>query len=838
MNASSPQSGEEILEANLRALFRLAYHPLPIRAGLAEEVQRAAAAVLDRRAPARPRWLTVVLAAAASFLIAAFAVFAWQCSDHARDRLVRQQKIALREGGGGWNATVARQLQLADARLELALPEGATIAVACGPGALAMLGPAHASLAPSGSGGDVDAFHAFHGRFTLRGFDGRVRGEFGSIECAQADLDLACELDGSARAWLSGGRARFESREGQRLDLARLQLFDTHPAQPAASSQGGLVGAAHPDPDAGRRPIALPGPAAAAPAEPQAVLSGNVHDPEGAAVEAFRVILLREVELPQTAEPRSTEFADPSGRFRFESAQSGEWTVFVQASGFALWTREHVRLGATELALDVALEPGTRLSGRVVEAGSARPLAGVLLVSESDVPCSLLPFDFAACPENPAALTRTDAEGRFHFTQLASSSTVIRAQLSGFASTWSSPILPGASDAELAIEMSAGGTLAGRVERADGSAWVGAGVVAMPQRTLIDLPRRSYGWGITDASGAFLIEDLPDGDYVAVRVEATRAAARSDQPSSGKARTEVREVRIQAGATAHLDFLASPRGSRLAGRVLRADHTPFAAGTISIMPALAIEHGATPYGWRSQLCGADGSFEFTEVVPGRYDIFLGVRTPMDTVGVDSVEVGSAANVDHEVVAPAGEIAGRVRSAATGRGVGFAAIVLEREGKGGAFEFIAKVFSDESGDWRIPFLVDGRYRLRAYPGQGLCFGGRDGVEVRAGSEIPRIDFELEAGCELALAVRDEQDLALCGIEVRVFDEQGLEFEPAQDSRTDAQGRCTLPGLPTGRMRVVLRNLDGSLSERWISTRAPEPAQLEMTLPRVAAESSRK
>ncbi|HTF88605.1 MAG TPA: carboxypeptidase-like regulatory domain-containing protein [Planctomycetota bacterium] len=837
MSASSPQSREEILEANLRALFRVAYHPLPIRAGLAAEVQRAAAAALDRPAPARPRLLTLAIAAAASFLIAAFAVFAWQCSDQARDRLVRQQQIALREGRGGWNATLAKQLQLGGARLELALPEGAAIAVACGPGALAMLGPAHASIASSGSGADVEAFH---GGFTLRGFDGRVRGEFGSLECSQADLDLACSADGSARAWLSGGLARFESRDGQRRDLVREQLFDTRPARPAASSLGSLLGAARVDPDAGRQPIPAPSPIVAAPEGTHAVLSGKVHTQDGTAIQAFRVILLREVELPQTAQSSSREFADPSGRFRFESAQSGEWTVFVQASGFALWTRNHVRLGTAELALDVALEPGAGLSGRVVEAGSARPLANVLLVSESDVPCSLLPFDFAVSPDNPAALTRTDAEGRFHFEHLASSSTVIRAQLRGFASTWSSAIVPGASDAELAIEMTGGGALAGRVEREDGSAWVGAGVVAMPQRTLIDLPRRSYGWGMTDAGGAFLIEDLPPGDYVAVRVEATRADAQSDQPASARTRTEVREVRIRAGATARLDFLASPRGSRLAGRVLRADRTPFAAGTISIMPALAAaEHGQdAPYGWRSQLCGADGSFEFTEVVPGRYDIFLGVRTPMDTVGVDSVEVGSASNVDHEVVAPAGEIAGRVSSAATGRGVSFAAIVLEREGSGGSCEFIAKVFSDESGEWRIPFLVDGRYRLRAYPGQGLCFGGRDGIEVRAGAEIPRIDFALEAGSELALAVRDERGLGLGGIEVRLIDERGLEFEPAQDPRTDAEGRRTLPGLPTGRLRVVLRNLDGSLSERWISTQAPEPAQLEMTLPRVAAENSRK
>ncbi|HUR28814.1 MAG TPA: carboxypeptidase-like regulatory domain-containing protein [Planctomycetota bacterium] len=831
MSAQVPQEREAILEANVRALFERAFVPVPIRAGFAAEVARSAAAVLERRTSAHGRRSMLAVAAAASFLLAALAFAAWQRSDSARDSVLERAGVALREEGGPWVALEGSRITLGARALELAVLENESAGVACGSGAAALLGPAEATFTKSGAGARVELAH---GGLALRAFHGRVRGAFGSFECAAADLDLACDASGRARAWLTAGRSRFESRTGRREDLVPGHLLDTHsdPARP----EGAHVGSAPAGPMPGvREPVSPPatGVVAASSAE-RAPLSGNVTDGEGRAVARFRVLLLREVELPHTAEPQGTGFED--GRFAFAAVEAGSWTVFVHAEGFALATREHVRLGSGDVALDFVLERGASVTGRVVDA-SGQPLAGATLVSESDVPASLLAFELRECPDHPSALAKSDGDGRFRLDHLASRSTVLRATLAGFGATWSAPLLPGAAASEVRIELSAGSVLAGRVEREDGAPWPGAVVIAMPQRTFVDLPRRSYGFALTDASGAYRIADLPEGAYVAVRIEPPEGRTQGNA-AAPLARTEVREVALARGAVQPLDFLASPRGSRLAGRILRADREPLAATTVSIMPIDAasqrVDEASTA--WRSQLTNSAGVFEFADVAPGSYEIYVGVRTPMDIVRVDRADVGPAVNVDREIRVPAGEIAGRVRASATGSGVHLATVVLERETDSESV-FCAKVFTDDAGAWRVPYLEPGRYRVRVHPGHGLAGAGRDGVEART-ADVSPLDFELETGARLALTVRDENGLPLAGVEARVIDERGVELELAWGERTGADGVLAIEGVPSGRSRLWLRGPGGATSEQVLVATAGESLALEVRMRSTRAEPARK
>jgi hypothetical protein len=77
-----------------------------------------------------------------------------------------------------------------------------------------------------------------------------------------------------------------------------------------------------------------------------------------------------------------------------------------------------------------------------------------------------------------------------------------------------------------------------------------------------------------------------------------------------------------------------------------------------------------------------------------------------------------------------------------------------------------------------------------------------------------------------------------VDVRVYDERGMEFQPARESRTDARGRFTLEGLPPGRLRLELEASDGRTAERWVEVEPQRAIDLEIQMPAAALENGRK
>ncbi len=837
MSSETRGDSNSVLETNLVLLFTRAYREVPVRTGFAAQVERAALAALPR--PVALRWplRTAAFAAAAGFLIAWLGAMAFARSDLARDRILARLEIAVRSEEGPWVSTGrgindVPRLDGAEHGLELFVPAGRVAAVSTGPGALAFAGPAHARITP---GGRTPEIEISAGAFSLRGFQGRISTELGAIECTDADLDFSSSDPETARAWLAAGRARFEARDGRREKLVRERLFTMGPKNGLPSSAPTAVAGSLPgvlgDVGAGRKPLPQEPTPTSAEVGPLKSISGRVRGPNAEPIASFSVILLRELELPDTADPIVHELVHPDGQFAFDSLEAGPWTVFVRAPGHALWTREHVIVGKAPAVLEVVLERGVGLTGRVIDAQSGAPIAGVTLLSESDVPTSLLHFGLDECPDNPSAMARSDASGRFVFEHLASTPTVVRATHAGYGPQWSAPLRAGTDGFELTIALSAGCGLAGLVEREDGSPCMGAEIVIMPQRAVLGLPRRSFGWVVTDASGAYSAQDLPAGSCVVVRLDVSGAGETQGEP-----RTEVRETRLREGEVQTVNFLASPQGSRLSGRLFSANSRPLSGTTISIMlrDAAAGATGATNFNWRSQVCGAEGAFEFTDVPPGNYDVFLGVRMPMDMVHVDVVEVPGARNVQRDFIAPAGMLHGAIRAASDARAVESAVVVLEREQSSGQDDFVAKVLSDANGQWRIPHLSDGFYRLRVYPGAGLAFAGRDGLEVRAGIEPSAVDLEFKPGRSLMLTVTDEQRRARSGVRVHLIDRAGMEFQCSRDPRTDGSGRLELDGLPKESLVIRLSAPEGSVLEHVLGA-ASAPA-LTLVLRAVPADGA--
>jgi 5-hydroxyisourate hydrolase-like protein (transthyretin family) len=141
---------------------------------------------------------------------------------------------------------------------------------------------------------------------------------------------------------------------------------------------------------------------------PQGSLFGRVVDARsGAPVAAFAIALFRRdgVAFRQVV-PAS--FIDPSGSYRVDGLSPGTYEATAMAAGYAWSSYAVVAIADSAVEADFELHAGVRMSGRVTDAATTRPVAGAEISLEGrrgDAP------NLPAAPLSPEA--ETDAEGRF-----------------------------------------------------------------------------------------------------------------------------------------------------------------------------------------------------------------------------------------------------------------------------------------------------------------------------------------------------------------------------------------------------------------------------------------
>ena len=132
-------------------------------------------------------------------------------------------------------------------------------------------------------------------------------------------------------------------------------------------------------------------------------IAGQVLSPSGKPVARASVGL--EYVFKNSSFGLASVLSDEEGRFQFEdcNAADGNFTLTLRAEGLR---STFVRVNMKQLPISVRLEPGLKLSGRVVDQGSDEPVAG----AEVRV--------YAQMGELPSEVVRTDAKGRFEFNTL------------------------------------------------------------------------------------------------------------------------------------------------------------------------------------------------------------------------------------------------------------------------------------------------------------------------------------------------------------------------------------------------------------------------------------
>ncbi|MBI5363993.1 MAG: carboxypeptidase regulatory-like domain-containing protein [Planctomycetes bacterium] len=829
-----------VLDHNLERLLQRAY--APVRA--APEFQARLLRGLASAPPAAPRRVSAAkaLVRIAAVLLVLLGV-AWivarglggAATAPGRDELVAQGRCALRAGTGDWRALSAveeaRGVECAPGAttaLELATPARAGTRVWFGAeGSAALAGGTRAALAFDAGrhalalaledGALVLERLAAGGAWTVDTAQGRFELERGVLELAYAGP----ELQGGARAVrarLVAGAGAFHgpepvlalavgaeyvARGGALLDVASATTgaLDDRDTRTLAADPGPVDGAP-------------PGVAADA---LRAGLRAEILAPAGRAITRSGVAtLLREERLPAIGRPIARAVEPDAPACRWDAVEPGAYELFVQVPGFGAWRANDLVLAAGEtLSIVVRLGQGASVRGRVVDADTGAPIPDAEIVSETDAPSAVLPFDLGGDEDSAdfagwSCVARSGPDGAFELAGLSAGKHVLRAWAPGHGAEWSAPMLleAGAEAPELRFRLARGGAVEGRL--ADDAQRPRAGARVLVSRIDFGAPRRviSYALRRTDAEGRFAFAHLASGLYALLTFQDAEPG-----PS-------MQQVVVRAGETVRIDLPGGERGATLRGRLLRADGTPARSVDVSIQHAGS--RGRSDY--RNERTDDEGRFVFRGLPALPHELYAGKELGARLTALGALDVPDVNEFAREFTLGAHALEGVVHGAGGAR-IESAAVVLEVE-RDGRFEFGSRSVTDAQGRWSAEFLAPGRWRARVYAaGDGMAPARIAPFQVPAAAPIETV---LLRGASLTVRAADPRGAALPGARVEFVDALGEPWSATLEDATDAHGLLRVPGIAAGAWTVRVFREGSAPAAARITLDAGDDRELPFTL----------
>jgi hypothetical protein len=345
--------------------------------------------------------------------------------------------------------------------------------------------------------------------------------------------------------------------------------------------------------------------------QPEASFEGLVvDDATGAPLDAFTVRALADPRRRSGSWEQPVPFEGAAGRWRLaDGMEAGQSVHFeVRARGYApLVVGPLVSARPADPAAGLArLKPGGTVRGRVVDRATGLGLAGVRLRRYS-------PFGMPRFQENgPGGVVEgsTNSDGTFELTDLPLFSAMIHAELAGHAPAIDGPMEVATTPVERVIELGTGARLGGRLLTASGDPVVGA-TLDLYGRLCAGEP--SFWRVLTDASGAYAFESLPNGSFELcwmLQDEARRFTALSAQ--------------VELATDEAKTFDLQPRGHTVVLGTLESGFELEATGDVRL---LARGTGSLPYLW-PRTCGTlsrDGRFRLEHVEPGSYTLTVNLK---------------------------------------------------------------------------------------------------------------------------------------------------------------------------------------------------------------------
>jgi protocatechuate 3,4-dioxygenase beta subunit len=521
-----------------------------------------------------------------------------------------------------------------------------------------------------------------------------------------------------------------------------------------------------------------------------------------------------------------------------------------------------------------------RMPARPLRPGETPPkgtgvLKGQVLTAGSGAPVRRAQVRATSNDARGGGVTSTDAEGRYEIKDLPAGRYSISASKGGFVTGQFGQRRPGdpgtpidLSDAQTADKvnfvLSRGSVIAGRIVDDGGEPVSGTTVNAMRYQFMAGSRRLVPGGGEggndrTDDQGNFRLYGLPPGDYYISannRNGMMMMPGQNNTEADGFAPTyfpgtpnmsEATRITVKAGQemTGANFALIVARMARVRGRAINSRGEPVASAMMMLMPDEPIMMAMT---MNNAMAAGDGTFQFTNVPPGRYNLQVrpsGMPSASSEFAVMKVTVGND-DIDNVIITTS--------VGATARGV-----VLTDDGSvpsfrpdqvsifPGSVEPGGMMFGpnqnriNDDYTFEMSGLADRRL-LRAnvpptlgwYP-KAVMFDGEDvtdrGIEFTPGRSYEGIQVIFsQKTTDLSGLVTDERGKPVLDATVVIFpankDLWTYTSRYMRSLRPDTNGRYSIKSLPPSDdyLIIAVQNLEpGQFSDPDFLTRAREEAK---------------
>lgn len=306
----------------------------------------------------------------------------------------------------------------------------------------------------------------------------------------------------------------------------------------------------------------------------------------------------------------SLVFSDANGAYEIETAPFAPICVAASLPGFPVARSEEVTVADKPVQnINIAIRSGGTITGRVLD------------LADNPVECATV-YANASISENHRN-TQSGQGGVFVLEGVAPEETRLAAMKQGFGPSedLKLSVKPGRTE-EATLHLRAAHFLAGRITNEAGGPVSGANASACPS---------AGGAGVTgtsDSTGAYRIDDLPEGSYTVVVYHRDYAQGRSDKVQVDRNNVDftLKDKKSHEDATDKKPSKASARGV-LTGRIVeRSSGQPLVEARVALKGAFSFAWDAA----RAQplkvvTTGAEGRFRFEELSAGSN--FIAIRLP-------------------------------------------------------------------------------------------------------------------------------------------------------------------------------------------------------------------
>jgi protocatechuate 3,4-dioxygenase beta subunit len=426
-----------------------------------------------------------------------------------------------------------------------------------------------------------------------------------------------------------------------------------------------------------------------------------------------------------------TVSTDAEGFFSLASVPPGNHTILAEARGYGSENVEALVSGKTkeEDLGDIVLETGLVISGRVVEKSGAPVVA---VVSASQPARGLM-----SSRGDPFVEVETDEEGRFVLAGLSPGANHLTAAAPGFGQSERVMAEPGASNLTLTLQLT--GTIRGTAVDPEGRPVTSFSAMARSSE------RRGFGgMSVQDGEGAFVLEDVAEGEY------AVEIVSPDFLPEA------VSSVSVSGGNVTEIGTIRLRRGGSIVGTVVDTSAEPVPGATIGTIGSQERTVSSDRLG-RFRILGLlDGKIWLEASHPGY------AETRLEDIVVDSSSGASEVEI---VMRRGGALEGVVR---TRDGTDIAGRTIQVLASITPWSIVEMARTSEDGSFRIEHVPAGKLTATLHHTEGdstFTVQSRE-VEIAEG-ETTYVEFHLRRVVVQGQVTRGGSPLS--GVEIELWPE---------------------------------------------------------------------